>query len=70
MFLKLERDVVLVDYENRIGYFKTKEYPTPGNLFFVSKDNKSFNILVDNFTKNKEIYYLNTEKGLYILRYL
>lgn len=68
--LKLKRNVVLVDSENRIGYFTTLEYPVAGNLMFFQRDNKDFHILVDSFSRNENIYYLNTEKGLYILRYL
>lgn len=60
----------MVDSENRLGYFTTKEYPVSGNLMFFEKDRKDYHILVNSFTKNKDIYYLDTEKGLYILRYL
>jgi hypothetical protein len=59
----------MVDYENRIAFFTTRDYPEPGRLFFFQKDNTYHSVLIEKITMNGKVYNLQTTKGLYLLRY-
>lgn len=68
--LKLERHIMMVDYENRVAFFTTKDYPRLGRLFFFEKDNHYHCIMVESITMSGKVYNLQTTKGLYLLRYV
>jgi hypothetical protein len=65
---KLPRAVVLVDYENRVAVFKTRDYPESGALVLY-RDNYTTLLTIDSFTKNGDVYNLQTPRGLYLLYY-
>jgi hypothetical protein len=66
---RFKRKVVMVDYDNRVAYFTTYDYPESGTLL-LTDHNKSTILPIDQFSKNGDVYNLETIKGLYLLRYL
>jgi hypothetical protein len=66
---KIQRKVVMVDYDNRVAHFTTHDYPESGVLILADY-NRTVVLPIDGFCKNGDVYNLQTEKGLYLLRYL
>jgi hypothetical protein len=58
-----------VDEENRICSYNTRDYPEQG-LMSLEKDGRVHLLLINNFSIFGEIYNLDTEKGMFILKYL
>lgn len=66
--LRLRRTVLMVDDLNRKQEYTTYDYPEKG-LMILHLDNRSVVLPVEKFVKAKDIYHLETSKGLYILKY-
>ena len=66
----MERKVVMVDYENRIAYFTTTSYPEKDSMLILIRNGKPSYFIVNDYTKNGDVYNLQTVNGLYLLRYL
>lgn len=66
----MECKVVMVDYENRIAYFTTVCYPEKDSLLILIQNGRPHYFIVNNYTKNGDVYNLQTVNGLYLLRYL
>jgi len=65
----MKRLVLLVDEENRICSYSTRDYPEHG-IMSLEKDGKTHLLMINNYSIFGEIYNLETEKGMFILKYL
>lgn len=70
--LKIERDVYMIDKNNLIAHFSTKDYPESGSLLLRSRDNNGRLrlLVVDSYVKTDTIYNIQTPQGHFIMKYL
>jgi hypothetical protein len=68
-FLKIERDIILIDFENRTRTYKTISYPEEGALF-LKKDGKLMVLIINEYSVLGGVYNLQTVNGFFLLRYL
>jgi hypothetical protein len=65
----MKRKVLLVDNENRTCSYNTRDYPEQG-VMSLEKDGRTYLLLINDFSIFGEIYNLDTEKGMFVLKYL
>lgn len=67
--LKLKRKVIMIDSENRKSYYTTRDYPEHG-MMSLQKDNRVHILPIESFSILGDIYTLETQKGIFFLKYL